>query len=53
MSLGDFFYRRLKEGVRPVDDMVLVSVLSVLSVLEGGLRLTMVFFFKPFGWLAM
>ncbi|KAH8111454.1 phosphatidylserine decarboxylase [Phellopilus nigrolimitatus] len=24
-SLGDFFYRRLKEGIRPVDDSVLVS----------------------------
>jgi phosphatidylserine decarboxylase len=23
-SLGDFFYRRLKQGVRPVDDAILV-----------------------------
>lgn len=25
VSLGDFFYRRLKRGARPVDDAVLVS----------------------------
>lgn len=24
VSLGDFFYRRLKDGARPVDDAVLV-----------------------------
>jgi len=31
-SLGDFFYRKLKAGVRPVDNSVLVSRLPCISV---------------------
>ena len=31
-SLGDFFYRRLKPGARPVDDAILVGFVLCLTM---------------------
>jgi hypothetical protein len=35
VSLGDFFYRKLKEGVRPVANAALVSIIPVPVLIKG------------------
>lgn len=31
-SLGDFFYRKLKDGARPIDDAILVRIYRYLMI---------------------